>query len=235
MALPSIDLPAEDFADELAYFEAQAAADPNVDVAAVAAEIAPLALTVEEGHAGHRKAIRAEVRMRAIRDSADRQCNTAIQTFRRELAGVTAPEHPTLKEVFPKPVKYEISPTGAEQAQRLQELLGRIGLALAAPHLPRDPNVAKINRVLQEGQESLKVCLERLEEAIAGWQPTLNGVKDARGKLNDAKTQALAKAGGVIGKLRGILGSDEAAYSYTKPSPRKQSPETPAATVPLPA
>jgi hypothetical protein len=219
MPLPSIDFPAEDFANDLSYLQARLAADDKVSQ--FAPDVAMVIQSVDDAQLSVRQASRQEVMARAKRDQADRSGDDRIQAFRRELAGVTGPKHPTLETVFPDSVKSEISPTGETQALRTEDLLQRIDLAEQAEHLKRDPNETKIRAVLTEGKTTLTGTLQRLREAIATWQPTDAALTLARDKLRDVKQQALSKAGGVIGQVRAVVGSEEKAYSYTKPAARK--------------
>src|SRR5262245_52715438 len=138
MPLPHIGLPADEFADELAYCQAQLAADDKVKQ--FAPEVEEQVKAIDDRERAVRIAERQEIMARAKRDRADRDGDELTQAFRRELAGMTNPKHQTLTTVFPDSIRYEISATGETQAQRTQALLARVGVAEQAEALKRDPN-----------------------------------------------------------------------------------------------
>lgn len=163
---------------------------------------------------------------RAVRDFVNRKGDSKIQDFRRELAGVVSSKSPTLEDVFPHGVKYTIAPTGEAQVQRLEELLRDLELARQSPSLEHDPRKEKILRVLEEGKGVATDYLAELRGAVDAWK----SAQDAAGLAVEADLQARrdahAEAGAVLGGVRELCGGSEAAaMAYTLAGPSRHKGE----------
>ncbi|MEM9461663.1 MAG: hypothetical protein AAGF11_46300 [Myxococcota bacterium] len=222
MALPREKDTYEDYTDQLVYFSARLAANP--EVAALAAQVDALIDELDAAFEALRAARRAEVRARAMRDHRDGLGDQSIRRYRRRLR-IVSDQHFAVDRIFPKGVGHTVAPRGRPQLDRLEALIATTNAVLESSQLASDPEAEDLRPILEAGRDTATETLAALREQIDQWDAQSLAVARARDEFNFRRADGVGRLGVVIGELRAQLGGNSrAAYAYTQPGRSRSTP-----------
>jgi hypothetical protein len=219
MALPREQDTYDDYTDQLVYFSARLAANP--EVATLAPTVDALIDELDTDFEALRAARRAEVRQRARRDHQDTLGDRSIKRFRRRLQ-VDPGWSFAIDRLFPKGVAHVTAPRGRPQLERLDKLVAATDALLASEQLQAAPEAEELQAILEAGKAAAVEAVAALRTCIEQWEAEDLAVVRARDAFNFRRTEGVGRMGAVLGQLRALLGGKaRAAYAYTQPGRSK--------------
>lgn len=213
MALPRDTDPYEPYTDQLVYFGARLAANP--DTAALADAVDKLLDNIDVAHDKLRLARRDEIRARARRDHEDGLSDTRVRRVKRGVDVLGDPE--ISSRLFPRGVGYTVAPRGRPQLERLAQLALAIDELAASPRAAAHADAEELGAILGKGKATLAELIATLTPVVEAWEAEALDVARAVDGFSFVRSEGVAQLGAVLGELRAKLGGNsKAAYGYTQ-------------------
>ncbi len=213
MALPRGTDPYDTYTDQLVYFGARLAANP--DTAALAEPVHALLAELDQAFSTLRDARRAELRARARRDHRVGLGDAQVRRFKRRVD--VFGDRDLGRRLFPRGLAHAIAPRGRPQLARLAKLATAIDELSASPRIAAHPDGAELQALLDEGKAKLAELSAELTPIVEAWEAEAVDVTRAADTFAFLRRDGISRLGAVLGELRAKLGGDvRAAYAYTQ-------------------
>lgn len=213
MALPRETDPYESYTDQLVYFAARMAANP--DTASLAEGVDKLVDEIDGVYLTLRQARRDEIRTRARRDHEDGVGDGQVRRFKRRLDVLGDPE--LSARLFPRGVTHTVSPRGRPQLERLAQLARAIDELAISPRAAAHVDADELSDILSQGQATVSGLIAHLTPVVEAWEQEAIEVARAVDGFAFARSEGVARLGAILGELRAKLGGNsKAAYAYTQ-------------------
>lgn len=212
MALPRERDSYELYTDQVVYFGARLAANP--ETASLAEVVDKLVDELDEAYVALRDARRAEMRARARRDHQDGLGDQQVRRFKRRI-DVFGDANLT-QRLFPRGVTHAVAPRGRAQVERLSNLVIAIEELASSPRVAAHVDVDEINEILAKGKATVMEARDSLGALVDDCEAEALNVARAVDGFGFLRGDGVARLGAVVGELRAKLGGDsKAAYAYT--------------------
>jgi hypothetical protein len=213
MALPRDTDPYDSYTDQLVYFSARLAANP--DTAPLAEAVEMLLTDIDAGNEKLRLARRDEIRARARRDHQDGIGDAKVRRFKRHV-DVIGDSYITSR-LFPSGIGHTVAPRGRPQLDRLAKLAQAIEEFAASPRAAAHAEADEIKEILDKGKITVAEVTDTLTPIIDAWEEETLEVARAADAFSFVRSDGIGRLGAVLGELRAKLGGNsKAAYAYTQ-------------------